>query len=104
MCIDIAHCHHERFNGTGHPQRITGDEIPLAARIIALVDAYDAITSRRRYTDAKSHEEAVEIIRTESGSHFDLVLVDAFLACHEQFDKVRARYDDSPETLGVVLA
>ena len=90
MCIDIAYCHHERFDGTGYPRRIAGDRIPLAARIIALVDAYDAITSRRRYKEAKSHEQAVEIIRSEAGKHFDPVLVAAFLLCHEQFDNVRA--------------
>ena len=94
MCIDIAYCHHERFDGTGYPRRIAGDRIPLAARIIALVDAYDAITSRRRYKEAKSHEQAVEIIRSEAGKHFDPVLVAAFLQCDEQFEEVRARYDD----------
>jgi len=94
MCIDIAYCHHERYDGKGYPRRIAGDRIPLAARIIALVDAYDAITSQRRYKAAKSHEQAVEIIRGEAGKHFDPVLVEAFLRAHEQFDVVRARVDD----------
>jgi len=94
MCIDIAYCHHERYDGTGYPRRMAGDRIPLAARIIALVDAYDAITSQRRYSPAKSHEQAVEIIRGEAGKHFDPVLVAAFLCAHEQFDAIRARLDD----------
>jgi len=94
MCIDIAHCHHEHYDGTGYPRRIAGDQIPLAARIIALVDAYDAITSQRRYKPAKSHQQAVAIIRRESGKHFDPVLVAAFLHAHEQFDGVRARMED----------
>lgn len=95
MCIDIAYCHHERYDGTGYPRRIPGQRIPLAARIIALVDAYDAITSQRRYKAAKSHDQAVEIIRSEAGKHFDPVLVTAFLRCHEQFDAIRARIDDA---------
>ena len=94
MCIDIAHCHHERFDGKGYPRRLSGDAIPLSARIIAIVDAYDAITSRRRYKKSATHEKAVEIIRSESGDHFDPVLVDAFIACHEQFDEIRERHDE----------
>lgn len=104
MCIDIAHCHHERYDGTGYPRRIAGEDIPLAARIIALVDAYDAMTSRRRYKEAKSHEETVETVRSEAGRHFDPVLVDAFLRCHAQFCELRERYEDTPETVGVLLA
>jgi putative two-component system response regulator len=99
MCIDIAYCHHERYDGTGYPRRMAGDRIPLAARIIALVDAYDAITSQRRYKAAKSHEQAVEIIRCETGKHFDPVLVAAFLRCHEQFAEFRARNDDGAALL-----
>ncbi|MGB2984981.1 MAG: HD domain-containing phosphohydrolase [Phycisphaerae bacterium] len=102
MCIDIAHCHHERYDGTGYPRRIAGQDIPLAARVIALVDAYDAITSRRRYKEARSHEEAVGIIREETGKHFDPVLVDAFLRCHAQFNQVREHHADSPEAVGAL--
>ncbi len=94
MCIDIAYCHHERYDGSGYPRRIGGDKIPLSARIITLVDAYDAITSQRRYKPARSHQQAVDLVRNESGKHFDPVLVDAFLRCHEQFDEYRARSSD----------
>ena len=97
MCIDIAHAHHERYDGTGYPRRIAGEKIPLAARIIALVDAYDAITSKRRYKAAQSHEDAVEIIRSEAGKHFDPVIVDGFLRCNERFDAVHARWTDEDE-------
>ncbi len=97
LCIDIAYCHHERFNGKGYPRRLKGDAIPLAARIIALVDAYDAITSKRRYKKAKPHEQAVEIIRAESGAHFDPEIVDAFLLCHERFSAVRERLSELVE-------
>jgi putative two-component system response regulator len=95
MCVDIAYCHHERFDGTGYPRRIAGAEIPLSARIIALVDAYDAITSRRRYKEAKSHDAAMSIIQSEAGQHFDPAIVAAFLRCGDRFDAVRARYDDT---------
>jgi HD-GYP domain-containing protein (c-di-GMP phosphodiesterase class II) len=95
ICIDIAYCHHERYDGKGYPRGISGEEIPLAGRIIALVDAYDAITSERRYSPAKPHEAAVQIIRSGSGGHFDPVLVDAFLRCHERFDQVRSQHAES---------
>jgi len=94
MCIEIAWCHHERFNGNGYPRRLAGDHIPLAARIVALVDAYDAITSERRYSKARSHEEAVRIIREEAGHHFDPAIVEAFLACHSEFDVIRTQDRD----------
>lgn len=97
MCIDIVHCHHERFDGAGYPRRIAGKEIPLAARIIALVDAYDAITSRRRYKNAKPHAQAVAIIKGDSGTHFDPVIVEVFLRCHARFDDVRRRFGDGIE-------
>jgi len=100
MCIDIAHCHHEHYDGKGYPRRIRGGEIPLSARIIALVDAYDAITSRRRYKEAQSHQRAVEIIRQESGRHFDPAVVDAFLRCDELFNKVRERLDEGAVLVG----
>ena len=95
LCIDIAHCHHERFDGKGYPRRIAGEHIPLAARMVALVDAYDAITSHRRYSQARSHEQAVAVITAESGKHFDPAMVEAFLRCHPQFEAVRARFDDA---------
>jgi putative two-component system response regulator len=104
MCIEIAYCHHERYDGTGYPQRISGEQIPLSARIIALVDAYDAITSHRRYSPAKSHDVAVDIIRCDSGTHFDPVVVDAFLRCHERFNEVRTQHGDRPEPVEAVVA
>jgi len=101
MCSEIAHCHHERFNGKGYPRRISGETIPLAARIVALVDAYDAITSERRYKRAMPHEKAVEIIRSEAGQHFDPGLVDAFLRCEAQFNEVRAKHHERVFALAV---
>jgi len=97
MCIDIAYCHHERYDGNGYPNGLAGEDIPLAARIITLVDAYDAITSVRRYSPAKPHDEGLRIIREDSGSHFDPVIVEAFLRCHEKFREVRDRFADEPQ-------
>ena len=100
MCVDIAHSHHERYDGDGYPRRLKGSDIPLCARIVGLVDAYDAITSRRRYKLERSHEEAVEVLRTESGRHFDPVLVEAFLDCHAQFEVLGQTHTDHLETVG----
>ena len=97
MCIDIAYSHHERFDGKGYPQRLSGKKIPLSARIIALVDAYDAITSKRRYKAAEPHQNAVDIIRSESDRHFDPAIVDAFLECQDQFQELCRRYEERTE-------
>jgi len=97
MCVDIAYGHHEKYDGTGYPRRIAGEQIPLSARIIALVDAYDAITSHRRYSQARSHEQAVEIVRGESGKHFDPHIVEAFLRCADQFGAIRRAHSGAPE-------
>ncbi len=104
MCIDIAHSHHERYDGKGYPRRLSGRQIPLAARIIALVDAYDAITSARRYKLAHSHERAVEVIRSEAGRHFDPVIVDAFLRCEQRFSALREARDPAAKVGEVASA
>ena len=93
-CIDIAYCHHEHVDGQGYPRGLKGDEIPLSARIIALVDAYDAITSRRRYKNAQTHEAAVATIRRDAGTHFDARIVDAFLKCEHHFAAIAGRFAD----------
>lgn len=92
MCIDIAYCHHEKHDGSGYPRGISGDGIPLPARIIALVDAYDAITSARPYKKARSHEQAIRAIQESNGTHFDPPMVKAFMNCHEQFDAIREQF------------
>lgn len=74
----IAHQHHERWDGTGYPSRLKGEDIDLAARIVALADAYDAITSKRCYKDALGHEEAYSRLVSSSGTHFDPEVVAAF--------------------------
>jgi CHASE2 domain-containing sensor protein len=91
---EIAYTHHERWDGSGYPEGLKGDQIPLAGRLMALVDTYDALTSKRVYKSEMPHEDAVEIILGEKGSHFDPVVVDAFLEVGEDFRRVALRYAD----------
>ncbi len=93
----MALSHHERWDGTGYPQRLTGDAIPISARLMALADAYDAIRSKRSYKDAMSHEEAVARIREASGTQFDPDVVRAFLEIEHVFADIAARHADDPE-------
>jgi putative two-component system response regulator len=92
MARNIAATHHERWDGTGYPHGLRGEDIPLCGRIVALADAYDALTSKRVYKGAFSHDIARSIIVESSGSHFDPSLVEAFLACERQFIEVHQRY------------
>jgi putative nucleotidyltransferase with HDIG domain len=78
--LDIPYCHHEKWDGSGYPRRLKSTQIPLAARIFAVVDVWDAITSNRPYRSAWSREQALKYIRDESGRHFDPQVVEAFLA------------------------
>jgi HD-GYP domain-containing protein (c-di-GMP phosphodiesterase class II) len=77
--LDIPYYHHEKWDGTGYPHKLAGDNIPLAARIFAIVDVYDALTSDRPYRKAWSKEKAVDYIREQNGKHFDPQVVEAFL-------------------------
>jgi len=81
---EIVHCHHERYDGTGYPRGLKGEEIPLGARIFALVDAYDAITSHRPYRKAGSCEDALAELRRCSGTQFDPHIVEAFVRAVER--------------------
>lgn len=94
MAIDIAYQHHEKWDGGGYPKGLAGEEVSLAARIVALADAYDAITSARPYKPAFEHKEAVRRIVLDRGTHFDPVVTDAFLACHRELDRIRQQVRD----------
>lgn len=74
----VAGAHHEKFDGTGYPRRLAGAQIPLEARIVAVVDAYDAMTTQRSYNRRKSHDEAMAVLRADAGTHFDPDVVAAF--------------------------
>ena len=75
----IALCHHEKWDGTGYPTGLKGEDIPLMARIAALADVFDALTTERPYKKAWPVEEAVQLLREQSGRHFDPELVELFL-------------------------
>lgn len=80
QALDIPYAHHEKWDGSGYPRGLKGEEIPLAARIFAVVDVYDALTSDRPYRDAWPRDKTLALIKKDAGSHFDLHIVEAFLA------------------------
>jgi putative two-component system response regulator len=94
MARDITISHHERFDGTGYPHGLKGEAIPLAGRIVALADVYDALTSKRVYKGTFTHDVAKSIMLQETGSHFDPSIIEAFLACEAQFIAIRDRYSE----------
>jgi PAS domain S-box-containing protein/putative nucleotidyltransferase with HDIG domain len=79
LALDIPYCHHEKWDGSGYPRGLTGEQIPLTARIFAVVDVWDALTSDRPYRPAWTEEETLEYIRTSAGAHFDPQVVAAFI-------------------------
>ena len=91
---DIAYAHHEKWDGTGYPRGAKGTAIPMAGRLMALADVYDALVSRRRYKPAFTHQRAMEIICKERGAHFDPDVVDAFLACETDFQQIAQKFVD----------
>jgi putative two-component system response regulator len=95
MARDIALTHHERFDGTGYPRGLKGDAIPLCGRIVALADVYDALTTKRVYKAAYSHEVARSIILEGNGKHFDPALVEAFIECEEEFRRICESINES---------
>ncbi|PQO46431.1 HD domain-containing phosphohydrolase [Blastopirellula marina] len=97
MARDIAASHHEKWNGDGYPQGLAGEEIPLAARIVAVADVYDALTTRRIYKDAYSTEFAEKTILENAGKHFDPDIVTAFQRCMGDFVQLVEKYADPIE-------
>jgi len=83
----FATTHHEKWNGSGYPKGLRGEEIPIQGRLLAIADVYDALVSERPYKKAFSHEEAVDIISEGRGTHFDPQLVDLFLSVSDEFKK-----------------
>ena len=94
MGIEIAKHHHEKWNGTGYPDGLKEEEIPLSARIMALVDVYEALRSRRPYKEPFSHEKAAQIITAGEGTSFDPRIIKAFLTIQQEFDKLSSRMND----------
>jgi HD-GYP domain-containing protein (c-di-GMP phosphodiesterase class II) len=79
QALDIPYCHHEKWDGSGYPRGLKGEAIPLAARIFAVVDVYDALTSDRPYREAWPRDKTLALIKNDVGSHFDPQVVEAFL-------------------------
>lgn len=100
LAAEIAHHHHEKYDGTGYPDGLKGGAIPLAARIVALVDVFDALTNRRPYKEAWPVERALETIRDGSGSHFDPRVVEAFLLLEERRKSARFFVWSEPMSVG----
>jgi len=92
LAREIALTHHEKWDGTGYPNGLSGEDIPLGGRLMALADVYDALITKRVYKDAMPHAEAVQIIRNGRGTHFDPNVVDAFLASEQVFRDISTRY------------
>ncbi len=95
MARDIAASHHERWDGSGYPQGLAGEAIPLCGRIVALADVYDALTSKRVYKPALDHTVARSMIVKESGKHFDPIVVEAFLEAEDKFLAIHERYAEA---------
>ncbi|HTV47678.1 MAG TPA: HD domain-containing phosphohydrolase [Phycisphaerae bacterium] len=93
---EITASHHERIDGTGYPTQVRGEEIPLSGRIVAVADVYDALTSRRLYKDAFSHEIARSMIVAGGGTQFDRDVVQAFLRNEDAFQDIRDRFSEAP--------
>lgn len=94
MAIDIARHHHERWDGTGYPDRLAGADIPLAARMLAIGDVYDALRSKRVYKPGLLHTTAVMTMIENSHGHFDPALLEVFSKCADQFDRIFRELDD----------
>lgn len=91
---EIAFSHHERWDGKGYPQGLGGEDIPLAARLMAVADVYDALASRRYYKEPMMHSQVVATIEQESGSHFDPAVVEVFLARQQRFEQIFTQLKD----------
>jgi response regulator RpfG family c-di-GMP phosphodiesterase len=104
LAKEIAYSHQEKWDGSGYPQALAGDAIPISARLMAVADVYDALISRRVYKQGMPHEEAVEIIRQGRGSHFDPDICDTFLANVEHFQAIAQRFADSDQDMAKQVA
>ncbi|MBQ1641277.1 MAG: HD domain-containing protein, partial [Lachnospiraceae bacterium] len=90
--------HHEKWNGTGYPDGLAGEDIPLSARVMAVADVFDALVSKRCYKEPYSFEDAMEIIRKDAGTHFDPKVAEAFLAAADEVRATSERYMDMAYT------
>jgi putative two-component system response regulator len=101
LAKEIAYGHQEKWDGSGYPQGLAGDDIPISARLMAVADVYDALISRRVYKAGMPHEKAVEIIRQGRAQHFDPDIVDAFLELQDNFKDIAASFADNDEVMAI---
>ncbi|MBF0189160.1 MAG: HD domain-containing protein, partial [Magnetococcales bacterium] len=94
---EICYSHHEKWDGSGYPDGMQGEEIPISARLMAIADVYDALISRRVYKPPFTHEKAIAIIEEGKGSHFDPDMVEAFLSISDACWEIAEKYQDSEE-------
>jgi putative two-component system response regulator len=99
LAKEIAYSHQEKWDGSGYPEGLAGEAIPVSARLMALADVYDALISRRVYKDGMGHDEAVRIITEGKGRHFDPDVVDAFMGLQDEFRAIAARFRDTDHDL-----
>jgi putative two-component system response regulator len=104
MASEICHYHHERWDGKGYPEGISGNDIPLSARIVAVADVYDALTSRRPYKEPFSHDKSCEIICKEAGSQFDPVVIEAFRVQANRFRSIMETHRECADDNSIVPA
>ena len=97
---EIASTHHEKWDGTGYPERLAGENIPLSGRIMAVADVYDALISRRCYKPPFTHEHSMDLMRASRGTIFDPVVFDAFLSIEPEIQRIAATYQDPNEVVG----
>ena len=97
LAKEIAHCHHEKWDGSGYPRGLRATEIPLSARLMAVADVYDALITKRVYKEPMPHEEAVAIIKEGRGSHFDPEVVDAFLEIQPTFKEIAQKFNEEDQ-------
>jgi putative two-component system response regulator len=95
LAKEIAYSHQEKWDGSGYPEGLSGDAIPVSARLMAVADVYDALISRRVYKAAFTHERAVELISEGRGKHFDPDITDAFMEMREEFRMIAKKFGDS---------
>ena len=94
IAVNVAHYHHEKWNGTGYPSRLSGEAIPFEARVMALADVFDALVSKRVYKESLSYGQAFDIIRDSCGEHFDPRLCEKFLECRPKLEELYDSYTD----------
>jgi len=97
MATEICLTHHEKWDGSGYPLGLSGEDVPLSARIVAVADVYDALTSKRPYKDAMPHEEAHQIIMDGAGTHFDPDIVAIFDVLFDEFKTIREKHSDTED-------